>query len=211
MAGIVSSDIETYARDHSVAEDALFAELTRETQEKGTYPAMQSGHVEGTLLRLLVELVGAKRVLEIGTFTGYSALTMAAGLPDDGELFTCDVDPDMTAIAQRYWERSPHGKKISLRLGPALETIETLDGPFDLVFIDADKENYLNYWNAIMEKVHRGGLLVADNVLWSGKVLDPKEPSDHAIVAFNKAVREDERVSPLMLTIRDGVTIARKR
>lgn len=166
--------------------------------------------MEGLLLRTLVQVSGARRVLELGTFTGYSALSMATGLPDDGQLITCDVDPEATSMAKRYWARSPHGSKIELRLGPALETLASLDGPFDMVFIDADKESYINYWEACLPKVRPGGIIAVDNVLWYGKVLDPSELSDFAIVAFNEHVLKDERVESVMLTVRDGVTLARK-
>lgn len=203
--------IHEYAAAHSSQEDALLAQLWRDTQENAKRPQMQTGHVEGSLLRMLTQLVGAKRVLEIGTYTGYSALSIAMGLPDDGKVITCDFDPIATTMAKGYWERSDHGRKIELRMGPALDTIRGLDGEFDLVFIDADKENYANYWNACVPKVQSGGLLIVDNVIWSGRVLDPKDASDHAIVAFNQLSRNDDRVDLVMLTIRDGVTLARKK
>jgi caffeoyl-CoA O-methyltransferase len=155
-------------------------------------------------------MTNARRVLEIGTFTGYSALMMAEALPDDGRLVTCDIDAESTGIAGRYWQNSPHGHKIELMLGPALGSIEKLEGPFDLVFIDADQENYSGYWEACVPKVRRGGVLVADNVLWSGRVLDPQNESDHALAAFNERVVNDPRVEAVMLTVRDGVTLACK-
>ncbi|MCL4694817.1 MAG: O-methyltransferase, partial [Candidatus Hydrogenedentes bacterium] len=136
---------------------------------------------------------------------------MAEGMAADGKLITCDVDPEATAIAQTHWNQSPHGSKIELRLGPALETIEGLTGPIDMVFIDADKENYIHYWEAVLPKVRQGGLIVADNVLWSGRVLKPEKRSDHAVDAFNKHVVADPRVEAVMLTVRDGVTLAWKR
>jgi caffeoyl-CoA O-methyltransferase len=144
-------------------------------------------------------------------FTGYSGLMIASGLPENGELTTCDVDPKAEAVARRYFARSPHGRKIAIRMGPALETIATLAPPIDFVFLDADKVNYSNYFDAVVPLMSSGGLLVADNVLWSGKVLDPKEGSDRAIVAFNERVARDPRVEKVMLTIRDGMTLARKR
>lgn len=207
---MVNAELEVYAQANASEEDPLLAELTEETQRTTQFPGMQSGHVEGLLLRTLVQVSGARLVLELGTFTGYSALSMAMGLPEDGQLITCDVDPEATSIAKRYWARSPHGSKIELRLGPALETLESLEGPFDLVFIDADKQNYVNYWEACLPKVRAGGLIVADNVLWEGKVLDPREPNDFAIVGFNEHVLKDKRVESVMLTVRDGVTVARK-
>jgi caffeoyl-CoA O-methyltransferase len=172
---------------------------------------MLVGPVQGMFLTLIARSTGARNVLEIGTFTGYSALRLAEGLPDDGEVITCDIDPDTTEIARRHWAQSPHGRKIKLVLAPALDTIESFPGPFDLVFIDADKGNYINYWEACIPKVRSGGLILADNVLWSGRVLDPKEEDDHALVAFNKHVVNDTRADVVMLTVRDGITLACKR
>jgi caffeoyl-CoA O-methyltransferase len=208
---IIPNEIEQYALIHSSREDPLLSELARVTHERARMPQMLTGHLEGTLLRTLVQVSGATHVLEIGTFTGYSALCMAMALPDDGKVVTCDIDEDTTQIARDFWARSAHGAKIDLRLGPALETVNALAGPFDLVFIDADKENYIAYWEAVLPKVRSGGLIAVDNVLWSGKVLQPEHPLDHAIVAFNGHARDDDRVELVMLTVRDGVTLARKR
>ena len=160
---------------------------------------------------MLVQLTGARRVLEIGTFTGYSALSMAAALPDGGEITTCEIDAQHARIAQSFFDRSPHGRKITIRLAPALETVSALKGEFDFVFLDADKENYVNYYEAVLPKLKPGGLLVADNVLWSGKVLDPREKTDRAIVAFNDRVARDARVEQVMLSVRDGILLVRKR
>jgi len=160
---------------------------------------------------MLVRLTGARRVLEIGMFTGYSALMMAEGLPDDGHLITCDVNPRAEAIARRYFAESKHGHKIEIRMGPALDTIKTLTEPLDLVFIDADKTNYLNYYEAVLPLVRPGGLIVADNVLWSGRVLNPKDDDTRAIVEFDKRVTEDSRVENVCLTVRDGMMLAWKR
>ena len=211
MLTIVPVAIEQYVAEHTAAETRVFQELADETYANTDCPQMQVGHIEGAFLRLLVRLIGAKQILELGTFTGYSALAMAEALSVDGTLITCDIDEEAAEMAQRYWEQSPHGKKIELRLGPALETIETLDGPFDLVFIDADKANYLSYWEACLPKVRQGGLLVADNVLWSGRVLNPQEADDRALVEFNQHVCRDDRVEVVMLTVRDGITLAWKR
>ncbi len=202
--------IDEYLRLHTSRADPLLSELTADTQANAKLPQMQSGHVEGTLLAILAQTLNARLVLEIGTYTGYSALTMAAALPADGRVITCDIDPVATAMARRYWARSPHGAKIDLRMGPALDTIATIAEPIDLVFIDADKETYVRYWDACVPKVRQGGLLVADNVLWSGKVLNPQDALDHAMVAFNTHVRYDDRVTAVMIPLRDGVTIARK-
>jgi caffeoyl-CoA O-methyltransferase len=211
MIPIVTESIDAYAVAHSSAEDALLAELAVETRAAMQMPQMMVGHAEGLFLKLMVRLAHARRVLEIGTFTGYSSLSIAAGLPADGRVVTCDVDPDATAIARRYWARSEHGAKITLELRPALETLATLTGPFDLVFIDADKVNYQRYWDACVPLVRSGGVLLADNVLWSGNVLAPQTPDDHAIVAFNRHVAQDDRVEQVMLTVRDGITVAVKR
>lgn len=211
MPEIVPEGISAYADAHTSDLDPILTELERETRAKMAAHRMLVGKLQGGFLRMLVRLVGAERVLEIGTFTGYSALCMAEGLPDSGKLVTCDIDPESTAMARRYWERSPHAHKIELRLGPALDTVRTLTDTFDLVFIDADKENYIAYWEAVLPRVRAGGLLLADNVLWSGRVLDPREELDFAIDRFNKYVCRDPRVECVMLTIRDGVTLARKK
>ncbi len=204
----ISDEIDAYANARSTPESALYRELAEETRAKATNPQMMVGNTEGLFLRALVRATGARRVLEIGTFTGYSALAMAEGLPEDGNLITCDIDPDSTAIARAFWARSPHGARIELRLGPALDTIDGLDGPFDLAFIDADKGGYIDYWEAIVPIMRKGGVIVADNVLWSGRVLDPREPDDKALAAFNEHVAADERVEQVMLPVRDGITVA---
>ncbi len=208
---IVDPALEAYAARHSSRESALFKHLARATWAKTDLPQMQVGHLEGSFLRLVMRLVRAKRVLEIGTFTGYSALAMAEGLSPGGRLITCDIDPVATQIARAYWAQSPHGRKIELRLGPAAETIQRLQGRFDAVFIDADKENYLRYWQLCVPKVRRGGILLVDNVLWGGRVLHPHDRSDHAIVAFNRRVAADRRVDAVMLPLRDGLTLAYKK
>lgn len=211
MKPIIADEIEKYALGHSPEESELLLELARETYAKTSLPQMQVGRMAGAFLRLLVRLTQARRILEIGTFTGYSALVMAEGLPEDGRIITCDIDLETTAIARRFWARSPHGSKIELRLGRALETLKTLTGPFDMAFIDADKENYPAYWEAVLTLLRPGGLIVADNVLWSGRVLEPKEKSDHAISEFNRRVQNDAGVEAVMLTVRDGMTLAWKR
>lgn len=211
MKPFIPDAIEDYAVRHSSPESTLFKALAKRTYAETRYPQMQVGHIEGSFLRFLVRVSGAKRVLEIGTFTGYSALAMAEALPKGGRLITCDIDPENTRIARDAWAKSPHGKKIQLMLGPAEETLKKLKGPFDFVFIDADKPNYINYWELCMPKVRKGGVIAADNVLWSGRVLNPKEESDHAIVRFNRHVIKDVRVEPLMLPVRDGITLALKK
>ena len=211
MIRIVPEKIDQYAAAHTMRQSPILEELARETHEKTAWPQMLVGPVEGAFLRFLVRVSRARRVLEIGTFTGYSALSMAEALPKNGQIITLDMDPESTAIAKRFWARSAPGRKIKLKLGMALESLRTLKGPFDLVFIDADKENYVNYWENLVPKVRRGGLLVADNVLWSGRVLQPKDATDRAIVAFNRHVRADKRVEVVLLTVRDGMTLAWKR
>jgi caffeoyl-CoA O-methyltransferase len=205
--------IAEYVHAHTTPESALFRDLCDETQASLNSPQMQVGRVEGALLRLLVAISGARRILEIGTYSGYSGLAMAAALPEGGSLITCDVDPVATAVARRYFDQSGYGERITIRLGPALETIASLaadDQRFDLVFIDADKENYCNYWDAVLPLVPRGGLIVADNTLWSGRVLNPQENTDRAIVAFNRKVADDPRVEQVLLSVRDGVMLSRK-
>jgi caffeoyl-CoA O-methyltransferase len=209
MVDFVPEPIQSYADEFSSPEPEVLAELARETRTRPDCN-MMVGHGEGLVLKLLVRLCRARRVLEVGTFTGYSALAMASGLPDDGEVITCDIDPEATAIARRYWSRSPHGAKIRLRLGPALDTIAAEPGPFDFAFIDADKPGYIAYWEAILPRLRAGGVVVADNVLWSGRVLAPEDENGRALAAFNQHVRRDRRVEHVMLPIRDGITVAVK-
>jgi len=211
MEPIVPEAIQRYADRHSSPEPALFAELGAETRAHTKQPQMMVGHAQGTFLRSLVRMSGARTVLEIGTFTGYSAMAMAEGLPPDGRLITCDIDPVATAIARRFWARHPAGARIELRLGPALDTLASLAGPLDLVFIDADKRAYIRYWEACVPLLRPGGVILADNVLWSGKILDPQDDDTLAIDAFNRHVAGDTRMETVMLTIRDGVTLAMKR
>lgn len=212
MTPIVPPEIEQYVHDHTTPRPPLFDELRERTYATMKSPHMQVGRVEGALLKMLSGLVGARRVLEVGTFTGYSALCLAEGMPDDGELITCDIDPAAVEVARSFFARSPHGKKIQVRLGDALETIRALpaDPPLDLVFLDADKERYVDYYELAIPRLRPGGLLVADNTLWSGRVLAPNAATDHAIVAFNRHVTEDPRVENVLLSVRDGVMIAKK-
>ena len=211
MITIVDPKVEQFAYDHTSTESELFQNLRDETFASMKAPEMQVGRIEGTFLKMLVRLTGARNILEIGMFTGYSALMMAEGLPDDGHLITCDVNPKAEEMAARYFAQSPHGRKIEIRIAPALETIKTLSGPLDMVFIDADKGNYSNYYEACLPLVRPGGLIVTDNVLWSGNVLDPKDDDTRAIVAFNDLVQADSRVENVCLTVRDGIMLAWKR
>lgn len=211
MKDFIDAAVEQFARHHTDEESDLHVRLREETYRVMDSPQMQVDVIEGRFLKMLVRLTGARNILEIGMFTGYSALMMAEGLPDDGRLITCEVDPKAEEIARRYFAESPHGRKISIRIGPALETIKTLSGPLDLVFIDADKANYSSYYEASLTLLRPGGLIVADNVLWSGKVLDPQDPDDHAIVAFDRLVQSDSRVENVCLTVRDGMMLVWKR
>ena len=207
----IDEKIENYAYEHTQDEGELLAQLEKETYETLEIPHMTTGRIEGQFLKMLVHLLKAKRVLEIGTFGGYASLSMAAALPEDGHLFTCDIDPPAIAFAKRFFSQSEHGKKITLLEGPALESLKTLSGSFDLAFIDADKENYWSYYEAIFPMIVPGGLIVVDNVLWSGRVLSPVDASDKAIHQFNDRVRQDARVEAVMLTVRDGIYCLRKR
>jgi caffeoyl-CoA O-methyltransferase len=209
---IVNEEVERYAEEHTTPDGELFERLAAETRAKTSAPQMMVGRIEGQFLATLVRLLDARRVLELGTFTGYSSISMASALPPDGRVITCDVDPEATAIARRYMDESGHGDKIEIKLGPALETIETLDGPFDRVFIDADKPNYRNSYEAALPLLAERGLLIADNVLWSGRVVEEDgDESTKAIKAFNEHVRADPRVLSVMLTVRDGMTLVQKR
>ena len=211
MSFLVEEKLEEYAERHSTTPEPLLAELAAETKATMAAPQMLTGPIEGRFLELLVAGTGAKRVLEIGTFTGYSALSMAAALPPGGRIDTLDIEPKHAEVAQRYFDRSPHGDKITLHLGPALETIGTLDGEFDFVFIDADKENYDAYFEAVLPRLSEGGLIAIDNTLWSGRVLDPPDETTKLIAALNDKLAADDRVAVVQLTVRDGITLIRRR
>jgi caffeoyl-CoA O-methyltransferase len=209
---IIDPKIEAYAAAHTTPMPPLLQELTSRTEEEfGERAGMLSGQLAGSLLQFLVAMSGARRVLEIGMFTGFSAQMMAAALPEDGRIVTCDVDPKAIGLAKEFYARGPHAGKIEVREGPALETLKTLEaGSFDFIFIDADKGNYGNYYEAALPLLAPGGTIAVDNVLWSGRVLDPKEDDDRAIVAFNERVRNDARVRCVLLTVRDGVMLIRR-
>lgn len=204
-------EIEDYAERHTRALSDLHARLWKETYEKTRSPGMMVGPLEGALLRLLVRLTVAKRVLEIGMFTGYSALAMAEALPEDGQLITCDVNPETTEIARRYFASSPHGYKIEIRLGPARESLKSLKGPFDLCFIDADKQGYSGYYEICIELVRPGGVIVLDNMLQRGRVLDPTDQASRAIAALNQRIQRDKRVENVLLPVRDGIMLAYRK
>ncbi|MBF0314915.1 MAG: class I SAM-dependent methyltransferase [Oligoflexia bacterium] len=208
---IINQEIEEYClKLMHEEESALLKELSKETYEKMQDPQMQVGRLEGSLLRFLTRLIFAKRVLEIGTFTGHSTHYFAEAVPSDGEVVTLDIDAVATEIAKRYWSRAPYGHKIRLILGDAQVSLKELRPPFDLIFIDADKENYIQYYESAFPLLRRGGLFIVDNVLWSGKVLDPKDVSDHAICKFNLHIQKDPRIESHLLTVRDGIYLLRK-
>ena len=211
MLTLTKPGIEEYALAKTTGHDELLSQLMKETHESMDLPQMLCGPVEGRLLKLIVQISGAKRILEIGTFTGYSALSMAEGLSDDGEITTLDLNPACLALARKYFDKSPHGKKIKVIEGPALDSIKSIKGELDLVFIDADKTNYLNYYKACLPLLKAGGVILVDNVLWNGAVLEPKERSDKAIDEFNRFVAQDDSVEKVLLTVRDGVYFIRKR
>ena len=215
MPGIVPDDIERYVENHTTSEPEQLAAVAAETREQMSSAAMLTGHVEGRLLETLVYATGARDVLEFGTFTGYSALSMASALPADGKVVTLELDPERAQVARRHFAESRYGDRIELRLGPALESVADLPGPFDLVFIDADKPSYPAYFEAALERLADRGLIVVDNTLWSGRVVDERDPdpddSTLALRRFNDRVARDERVTCVMLSIRDGVTLIRRR
>lgn len=205
--------IEQYAQEHSSVEMEILAELSRETQAKVLRPRMLSGHIQGTFLQMISKLAQPKRILEIGTYTGYSAICLAQGLQKDGLIHTIDVNDELEPMIRRYIEKAGLTNKITLHIGNALNIIPAINETWDLVFIDADKENYLNYYNQVFEKVRSGGLIIADNVLWSGKVLDENENDSEtaAIRAFNQYIHKDERIEHLLLPLRDGLMMIRKK
>ncbi len=209
---LVPDDIDHYAEEHTTRPPDLLLALADETRATLTAPQMLTGTVEGRFLEMLVFASGATRVLEIGTYSGYSALSMAAGLPPEGHIHTCEIEERHAEVARRYIAESPHADRITVHLGPALETVDRLDGPFDLVFIDADKTGYADYYEAVLPKLSPRGLIVFDNMLQSGHVVDEPEATEstRAIVAFNERVLSDPRVVCVLLTVRDGVTLIRR-
>jgi caffeoyl-CoA O-methyltransferase len=213
VAFIVPEEIEQYADEHTTAPTELLAALAEETRATLRAPQMLTGTIEGRFLEMLVFASQARRVLELGTYSGYSCISMAAGLPPDGHIDTCEVDPQHAEVALRCIDQSGYADRITVHLGPALETIERLDGGWDFVFIDADKENYLNYYEAVVPRLSERGLIAVDNTLWSGRVVDDSDDSvdTRAIREFNDRVRSDERVVCVQLTVRDGVTLVRRR
>jgi caffeoyl-CoA O-methyltransferase len=208
----VDERVERYAEEHTTPGGDVLKRLDAETREKSQYPEMMVGRVEGKFLEFLVRATGAQNVLELGTFTGYSSISMAKGLAGTGRITSCDVNPDTTAIARRYAEEAGVADRIEYRLGPALDSLASLDGPFDFVFVDADKANYVNYYEALLPKLAQNGLMIFDNTLWSGEVVNENaNETTRAIQQLNDRVRGDERVECVLLTVRDGMLFVRKR
>ncbi len=211
MLTVTKPGIEEYAQSKTEKHTDVLEQLQRETYEQMDLPQMLTGPIEGQLLKMMVKMTGAKTVVEVGTFTGYASLSMVEGLSADGRLFTLDLDPVCLALARKFFAKSEHGNKITVMEGPALQSLEKIDGPIDLAFIDADKTNYKSYYEAILAKMNSGGVILVDNVLWSGGVLDPKTEDAIAIAKFNDHVANDSRVDKVLLTVRDGVYFIRKR
>lgn len=210
----MKKELENYILAHTGAEEPILAELARETHIKTMFPRMLSGHLQGKFLEMVSHMINPTAILEIGTFTGYSAICLARGLKDGGVLHTIDVDPELEPLAKDYFERAGLQDKIVQHIGDALEIIPSFDNAFDLVFIDADKENYLNYYHLVFDKVKTGGFILADNALWDGKVLllDGKlDKETKGIKEFNEFVHKDDRVENMLLPLRDGIIMLRKK
>ena len=208
----ISPELELYAEKNSEQEPELLARLNKETHQKVLQPRMLSGHFQGRVLSMLSKIIRPTAILEIGTFTGYATLCLAEGLASNGVLHTIDIKEELVDFQRKYFDLSPWGKQIHQHLGEALAIIPKLDTRFDLVFIDADKENYLNYFNLIVPMMNPGGILLSDNVLWSGKVLeavDPKDKSTVSLLEYNTVINNDPRVATVLLPIRDGLTVSR--
>jgi predicted O-methyltransferase YrrM len=208
----ISQELEDYIEQHSKKEPELLAALDKETYQKVLLPRMLSGHFQGRVLSMLSKLVNPVTILEIGTYTGYSALCLCEGMKEKGILHTIDIKEELVDFQRKYFNKSPWGKQIVQHLGQAIDIIPTLDLKFDLVFIDADKENYLNYFELIIPKMNKGGIILSDNVLWSGKVLEPLQSNDLStkiIMEYNQLLKTDPRVESVLLPIRDGLTVSR--
>ncbi|MFB0938603.1 MAG: O-methyltransferase [Urechidicola sp.] len=204
--------IDNYVVNHSEDEPQLLQELSRETWQKIMVPRMLSGHFQGRVLSMISKLVNPKNILEIGTYTGYSALCLAEGMQKNGNLHTIDRNEELYDFQRKYFNKSDYGTNIKQYVGNALDVISTIDDKFDLVFIDADKSNYPNYFHAIIDKMNSGGVILSDNVLWSGKVVEEIQPKDidtPALIEYNKLLKNDSRIETVLLPIRDGLTISR--
>ena len=208
----ISQELEDYIEQHSEKEPAHLAALNKETYQKILLPRMLSGHFQGRVLSMLSKLIRPVNILEIGTYTGYSALCLCEGMQESGELHTIDIKEELVNFQRKHFDKSPWGKQIVQHLGNATEIIPTLNLKFDLVFIDADKENYLNYFELIVPKMNKGGIILSDNVLWSGKVLEPLQKNDlstKVLLEYNQLLKNDPRVETVLLPIRDGLTVSR--
>ena len=208
----ISQELEDYIEQHSENEPELLAKLNKETYQKILLPRMLSGHFQGRVLSMLSKLTRPVNILEIGTYTGYAALCLCEGMQENGQLHTIDIKEELIDFQRKYFDASPWGKQIFQHLGEALNIIPDLDIKFDLVFIDADKENYLNYWEMIVPKMNKGGIILSDNVLWSGKILEPVHPNDistKVLLEYNLLLKNDPRVETVLLPIRDGLTVSR--
>ncbi len=208
----ISEELENYIEKHSAAEPELLQQLNKETYQKILQPRMLSGHFQGRVLSMLSKIIQPKHILELGTYTGYATLCMAEGLATNGTIDTIDINEELEDIQQKYFSASAFKDQIIQHVGNALDIIPTLNKKFDLVFIDADKENYINYWNLIVPMMNKGGIILSDNVLWSGKVLEDVQKNDKStpiLLEFNKLVNEDPRVETVLLPIRDGLTVSR--
>ncbi len=208
----LSQDLEDYIENHSASEPTLLAQLNKETYQKVLLPRMCSGHFQGRVLSMLSKLVNPKNILEIGTFTGYATLCLCEGLQKNGHLHTIDIKEELVDFQRKYFDLSEYGTQITQHLGEAVDIIPTLDIKFDLVFIDADKENYINYFNLILPKMKVGGIILSDNVLWSGKVVEPLQSSDFStkiLLEYNLLLKNHPNLETVLLPIRDGLTVSR--
>lgn len=209
----IPEELNNYIVSHSEDEPELLQQLNRETYQKILQPRMLSGHYQGRVLSLISKLVNPENILEIGTYTGYSALCLAEGIKASGALHTIDINEELVDFQRKYFDKSDYGKQIFQHLGDALEIIPTLNETFDLIFIDADKENYPNYFHCVIDKLNTGGIILSDNVLWSGKVIEDLQPDDiatKALLEYNTLLKEDNRIETVILPIRDGLTISRR-
>jgi len=208
----ISPELENYIEKHSEKEPELLAALNKETYQKVLLPRMLSGHFQGRVLSMLSKLIRPVTILEIGTYTGYSALCLCEGMQENGTLHTIDIKEELVDFQRKHFDKSPWGNQIVQHLGEAIDIIPTLETKFDLVFIDADKENYINYFELIVPKMNKGGIILSDNVLWSGKVLEPLDPKDIStkiLLEYNLLLKNDPRVETVLLPIRDGLTVSR--
>ena len=213
MSDIVNNKIEDYIRKNSSKEPEILKDLNKETYLKVLNPRMLSGHIQGRFLSIITKLIKPKKILEIGTYTGYSAICMAEGLVENGIIHTIDINEELVSIQNKYFKKSKCNNSITQHVGDARNIIKNINEEFDVVFLDADKENYIEYYELVIEKVKKGGLIIADNVLWTGKVVEPDKDDDELtqyLIDFNKMINEDDRVENIILPLRDGLNIILK-